>query len=149
MKQKRQQLLRQLIQQQELRSQREVLECLRSEGMETNQATVSRDFGELGINKIDGVYRLPVTPALSSPRSLLWLQSLQVLPAGDNLLVVKTGAGQASLLGLHLDDAGLEGLVGTVAGDDTLFIAVAGREFHESIQTQLEQMVQLQTRKAG
>ena len=74
--------------------------------------------------KVDGAYR---APQLESGQSTL-VDRLTVTPSGDNLIVVRTGPGDAQRAGLHIDRAKLTGVVGTVAGDDTLFVAVRGAD---------------------
>ncbi|MEP7315311.1 MAG: arginine repressor [Sphingomicrobium sp.] len=108
-------------------SQESLSERLRAAGHEVTQATVSRDLEALGATrgKRDGrpAYLLPDTygdPALSR---ILGEWRLSVEPAG-NLLVMRTRPGSAHVVGAALDDAAVEGIAGTIAGDDTLFIAI-------------------------
>jgi transcriptional regulator of arginine metabolism len=111
--------IRQLLAGQAVRRQAELVDLLRREGFRVTQASVSRDLRELGAAKIQGAYRLEplgeVEPDLPGLRHLL--------PAGPHLLVVGTVVGGASRVGLALDTAGWSEVVGTVAGDDTVFVA--------------------------
>jgi transcriptional regulator of arginine metabolism len=126
-KTRRQSRLRTILQQRHPRSQDELASMLRHDGIEATQATLSRDLRELGVLKGPAGYTLPgATTGREGVRRELHEAAaaflLSVQPAG-NLVVLRTGAGQASALALELDRAGLEGIAGTVAGDDTIFIA--------------------------
>ncbi len=85
-----------------------------------NQATVSRELAAIGARKVDGVYTLPAPPALGAPIHQC------VATAGGCLAVLTTEPAFANLLARHIDRAGIEGILGTIAGDDTVFVALAG-----------------------
>lgn len=89
-------------------------------GRRVNQATMSRELQTLGAEKVDGVYRLPLPPELGAP-----VHSF-VVTGGGCLVVVKTDPAFANVIGSAIDNAALAGVVGTVAGDDTVFIATTG-----------------------
>jgi transcriptional regulator of arginine metabolism len=128
-KARRQRAIAELIRSEILHSQEEVAHRLAEIGFVATQATVSRDLVELGAVKVrrDGKtgYALPAdTPA---PRTAKletvirqWVQSIR--PAG-NLLVMKTPPGSAHVVGFAIDQARLDEVVGTICGDDTIFIA--------------------------
>lgn len=103
-----------------------LLEALEKIGVHSNQATLSRDLNRLGVSKVQGVYQLPGAH-----------NSVQIIPAGPNLLVLKTLPGRASALAAEIDAAGLEGLAGTVAGDDTIFLATLNLKTQNYIQKSL------------
>jgi transcriptional regulator of arginine metabolism len=88
-------------------------------GFVVTQASVSRDLEELGITKSNGVYELP-TAASGAIR--YGLKSLS--PAGANLIVGICDPGLASAITVRIDAASIDEIVGTIAGDDTIFIAV-------------------------
>lgn len=127
LKAKRQSRLRDLLAQSFLKSQDEIASALHREGIEATQATLSRDLRELGVLKGPEGYMLPAPGANREParRELQRAVTTYMLSArrASNLVVVRTGAGQASPLALEIDRSGLDGAVGTVAGDDTIFIA--------------------------
>ena len=121
-----------LIRSQRLSSQDELAERLAGLGFKVTQATISRDLEQLEAVKVrrDGAlaYALPDqldAAARAGPRLEAvfrdWVHSVQ--PAG-NLVVIKTPPGSAHLVGVALDRANLPEVVGTICGDDTLFIAV-------------------------
>lgn len=99
---------------------------LRRDGIEATQATLSRDLRELGVLKGPAGYTLPSEGGQRAGgrelREAAAAYLLSVQPAG-NLVVLRTGPGQASALALEVDRCGFDGVVGTVAGDDTIFIA--------------------------
>ena len=106
-------------------SQAELQHLLAERGVEVNQATLSRDLRDLGVVKGKDGYELPTVadlPPESAHHSLWhalvnWL--LEATPA-QNLLVLRTPPGGAQPLALAIDHAALPGIVGTVAGDDTV-----------------------------
>jgi len=121
-KQLRQEKVSLIVRGKGVRNQESLLDELVQEGVQTTQSTLSRDLSELGVFKADGEYRMPhVEPGESSLVDLLDLQW-----AGDHLLVLKTAPGEASIVALTIDREQLEEVVGTVAGDDTIFVAVRG-----------------------
>ena len=113
-----------LIRSRPIASQGELVQALADQGIECAQASISRDLAEMGVVKVDGAYRVP---HLEAGKSSL-VDHMSVEKAGDNLIVIRTGPGHAAAAALAIDKARLTGIVGTVAGDDTIFIAVRGRE---------------------
>ncbi|HYE61275.1 MAG TPA: hypothetical protein VD997_04695 [Phycisphaerales bacterium] len=127
LKSKRQSRLRDLLAQSFLKSQEEIAAALHREGIEATQATLSRDLRELGVLKGPEGYMLPAPgssrePARRELQRAVHTYMLSVKRAG-NLVVIKCGTGQASPLAVEIDRSGLEGAVGSVAGDDTIFVA--------------------------
>jgi len=111
----------------QVKSQDELVRALSRLGHRVTQSSVSRDTRELGLVKVAGKYALsaPARPRASGPPAARVL--LSASPVGANLIVVRTPAGGASLAADFLDHAGRSELVGSLAGDDTIFIAVKGR----------------------
>lgn len=107
-----------------------LLRLLARQGHALTQSTLSRHLKKLQVVKVDGVYRRAERPAPALPRFTL-------AEAPPNLLVLRTEPGFASALALKLDASGLPGFVGTIAGDDTVFIAVDGpghlKPVHEAV----------------
>jgi transcriptional regulator of arginine metabolism len=120
-----------LVQERLLATQGEVVEALREEGIEAVQTTVSRDIHQLGLVKVRGadgrlVYALPGATDLDRLGELttaLRRHALSIEPAGP-LIVVKTPAGYATPLADAIDSAALGDVAGTVAGENTIFVAV-------------------------
>jgi transcriptional regulator of arginine metabolism len=119
-----------LVRQRPLSTQAEVAEALRGEGYEAVQTTVSRDIAQLGLVKLRGEdgrlrYALPGPDDLTRIDELaaaLRRWAVSVEPAGP-FVVLKTPPGYASPLARAIDEAQLPDLAGTVAGDDTIFVA--------------------------
>jgi transcriptional regulator of arginine metabolism len=130
MKFARQGAILRLVNQQKLSTQAELAEALRAEGFDAVQTTVSRDIAQLGLVKVRDdagrlVYALPGAAdldRLSALTTALRRSALTLVPSG-NLLVIKTPPGNAQALARVIDAAGLADITGTVAGDDTIFIA--------------------------
>ena len=118
-KEKRQETLSEIIRSKRIGSQLQIHKELKRLGIHTTQASISRDFVELGVVKIKGIYQLPAIVT----REVLMGEIMEIDTAGDNLIVVKTPPGQASMTALAVDKMKIPGVVGTVAGDDTLFVA--------------------------
>jgi transcriptional regulator of arginine metabolism len=118
MKRKRQESILSIISAKRVATQQELARELARRGIEATQSSVSRDIFELGLTKLNGHYVAP--RAAASDAVLL----VAVATAGDNLIVVKTDTGQAQPAALAIDRANIEEVVGTVAGDDTILIAV-------------------------
>lgn len=130
-KRERQAALLRLVRQQPIRNQNQLVRLLNRRGFSAAQASVSRDVRELGLVKLNGRYvpagrvtaaRRPDGSA-APPDELI----MDVAPVGANLLVVKTPIGAASALAVELDRLALPEVAGTIAGDDTVFVAVHSR----------------------
>lgn len=92
----------------------------RRTGQVVDQSTVSRELSLLGVRKFDGIYRMPAPPSLGAP-----IHDLRVTANGC-LAVVITDPAHASVLGQAVDDSEIEGVIGTIAGDNALFVALSG-----------------------
>lgn len=113
--------IRQIIASQPVKNQEELAQLLTDAGYSCTQSSVSRDLHDLGVVKSDGKYTLKETEIMQR------LGVLSAVPAGPNLLVMKTSVGAAQLVGVQIDQLGLSQIIGTVAGDDTIFIATASQ----------------------
>ena len=138
--------LAQLIRSRAPASQDEVAEQLAGMGYAVTQATVSRDLEQLGAMKVrrEGrlAYALPeATGAPGGSRLALvlrdWARSIAV---AGNLVVIKTPPGSGHLIGVALDEAQLAGIVGTICGDDTIFVATPGASEASRVSAQLDAM---------
>ncbi len=129
-KAQRQQLIVSLIEQQSVTNQPQLVELLADNGLTATQATVSRDLEDLGAVKVrvpggESVYAIPeFAPARVAPEEQLrrvmgeWVA--EVKHSGP-MVVVRTPPGCAHVVASALDRSGMSGLIGTVAGDDTIF----------------------------
>ncbi len=111
-----------LIAAKQISRQEELAGLLEEKGFSVTQSSVSRDLLDLGIGKIHGYYALPKKDASGGGVDAFGLLSLDT--AGDNLIVARCEPGLASAVAVRIDDAGINEIVGTIAGDDTIFIAV-------------------------
>ena len=119
-----------LVQQQPLSTQAEVADALRSLGIETVQATVSRDIAQLGLVKVRNdegrlVYAMPGEHDLHRLDELTGAlrRFMGETVASGTMLVIKTPRGFAVALADAIDDAALPEVAGTIAGDNTVFVA--------------------------
>lgn len=105
-------------------TQNDLVRALRKRGISSTQVSVSRDIAELGLIKVGGVYR-PAAGEGGAVDSELPLRTFvrRVAAAGPHLTVVHCDAGTAPRVGFILDGLAQNGLVGTLAGDDTVFVA--------------------------
>ena len=135
-KARRQQAVPRLIEASEVASQSQLVELLSAEGISATQATVSRDLDDIGAIKIrssagQSVYALPVfapdrVAPLDQLRRVMGEWVADVTHSGS-IVVVRTPPGCAHVVASALDRSGVEGLIGTVAGDDTM-LCVASEE---------------------
>lgn len=118
-KSKRQQKILGLIAAKNISTQEELNELLEQNGIYVNQSSISRDLDELWIVKINGFYSQPQIKNKANTFGLLGLET-----AGDILVVAKCEPGLASGVAVLIDREKIVEIVGTIAGDDTIFIAV-------------------------
>lgn len=109
-------------------SQAELADKLSTRGFRVTQASVSRDLDELGIAKHGGSYELPKAADFVSDFGNVRLDT-----AGDCLIVGKCAPGLASAITVQIDSSGISDIVGTIAGDDTIFVAVRDREAQATV----------------
>ncbi len=123
-------LILDLLRREPVATQAELCEKLARRGVRVTQATVSRDIVELGVIRGPEGYRLPnSTPTPEPPQPSLPLilkEFLRDVRQASNLVIIKTHPGNAHSVAVSLDAEQWPGVVGTVAGDDTIFIAATG-----------------------
>ena len=133
-KSQRQHVLARLLGRQAVSSQAQLVDLLAAEGIVATQATVSRDLEDVGAVKVrdssgDSVYAIPEYPIerVAPPDHLRRVLGEWVVEvtASHNLVVLRTPPGSAHVVGSAVDRASLDGVIGTVAGDDTLFVVAA------------------------
>jgi transcriptional regulator of arginine metabolism len=118
-KRERQQQILSLIRARPVGTQEDLRALLERSGVPATQSSVSRDLEELGVVKHHGHYTLPRTNG-GAARGLLSLDH-----AGETLIVARTVPGLASAVAVEIDAAAIDEIVGTIAGEDTIFIAVS------------------------
>lgn len=144
----RRRLLRRLITGQPIQSQHELVDMLEQAGHFVTQATVSRDLDAIGAVKVrtdDGGLRYEIqheaTPH-GDERDIARIidEFSDSLAVSQNLLVIRTRPGAANVVAGALDRAGFEGLLGTVAGDDTVVVVAAASVGGEGLIHELERI---------
>jgi transcriptional regulator of arginine metabolism len=140
----RQQLIVELAHDGPLPNQQELVKILSRRGYAVTQATLSRDFNELGLVRTSEGYTLPnddVSPVEPAPGvTRIVREFVREVRRAQNLLVIKTTSGSAQPVGLAIDAEGWEEVVGTVAGDDTVLIITPDNKTAKVLQTRLEDM---------
>lgn len=147
MKTQRQSAILDVVEREAVRSQEQLRQRLASRGFDVTQATLSRDIKELGLLKrsSDGAYQ-PSGVDSAAPASALGTLSrtlseyLLSVEAVQQLLVVKTGTGQAQILAVAIDRARLPEIAGTLAGDDTILIIARDPKSAQEIARQLRDL---------
>ncbi|MDR1186298.1 MAG: arginine repressor [Bifidobacteriaceae bacterium] len=153
----RQALIRQIIRDQEIRSQTQLATCLAASGLEVTQATLSRDLVELRADKMrlaDGsrIYALPaeggetaLEAALSHEMLAARLRRLaaELLVSAEgsaNMVVARTPPGAAHFLASAIDQSFFPGVMGTIAGDDTIILVTRDRDGGPQIAARFTQL---------
>ena len=133
MKARRQAVILDLIDREALHSQEELRRRLRQRGFDATQATISRDIADLGLVKRagDGAYQRPGVEAANPETAMVTLERAAVeflrrVERAQQLVVIRTGRGQAQALAEAMDRAQLPEAVGTIAGDDTILVIGRG-----------------------
>jgi len=134
LKQARQKRILNLIRAKPIGTQEDLRAHLERTGVPATQSSVSRDLEELGIVKHHGRYALPHANG-DSTRGLL---SLDV--AGDVLVIAKCLPGRASAVAVEIDDAAIPEIVGTLAGEDTIFIAARDQKSQRAAMKRIWEM---------
>ena len=143
-KQHRHQALLRIVQQQKLATQHDLVRALKGAGFPATQATVSRDIVELGLVKVarDGqhVYAAPTAVASGGGTERL-RKFCEDYPVegrlAGNLVVLRSPPGTANAMAIALDTSELGEIIGTVAGDDTVFVATSTDRHARSLLTRL------------
>ena len=144
--------LRMIISSQELGSQDELLIALKQEGFQLTQATLSRDLKQLKVAKAatmrgNYVYVLPndtMYKRVSTPhsiREMLQVPGFLSINFSGNMGVIKTRPGYASSIAYNIDNNHIDGILGTIAGDDTIFIVIKQNVTTEDIIDALSEVV--------
>ncbi len=141
----RREKIKQIITQTEVNTQSELAKLLTKDGFSVTQATVSRDIKELGLIKEKGKvlnyrYALPETNFLVSEDKVIPLLRAFVtsVVTARNLVVIKTLEGHGSACGMAIDKLSLPGVLGSIAGDDTLLIVAENDETANTVKQKIK-----------
>ena len=146
LKRARQQAIADVVQDRALRTQRELVSALHDKGFRVTQATVSRDITEMGLIKVRvsgaQVYALPSAEAAveqsGEQRLGVLLSDLPIdVRVSGTMLVIRAVPGSAHAIAAALDRAHWKDVLGTIAGDDTLFVACADETALERVRKRL------------
>ena len=140
MKETRQNKIMEIIEKNDVETQEELLEYLNKEGFKVTQATVSRDMREMKLTKVLGDNGKQKYAMLKNFDTNVEQKYKKVLSAGivsvdnaDNLIVIRTVSGMAMAVAAALDNMDIQGLMGCIAGDDTIFAAARNKDFCRQI----------------
>ena len=128
--------LRSVIQESPQTTQQELVKVMKRQGFTVTQASISRDLQALSVRKYGGQYTFESGSTTAQKFIHAAIQSIE--RAGDHLLVVKTIPGAANYVAELIDGRSWDGIVGTVAGDNTFFIAVKDKKSAATIVKRLE-----------
>ncbi len=138
-----------LIKQKEIETQEELADCLKKEGFEVTQATVSRDIRALHLSKIPCGNGKQKYVLLRQEEALMGDKFIRVLKDGfvsmdmaQNILVIKTVSGMAMAVAAALDAIKFKEIVGSIAGDDTIMVAVRTTDETKNLMQKIEKMLE-------
>lgn len=134
-------------------SQEELLQCLKDEGMEVTQATLSRDLKQLKVAKAASMtgryaYVLPNSTVYrrlpennSAIREMMKFTGFVSINFSNNIAVIRTRPGYASSLAYDIDNHNIKEIVGTIAGDDTIMLVLHENVTHEEVRRALHPVI--------
>ncbi|NLV15719.1 MAG: arginine repressor [Syntrophomonadaceae bacterium] len=138
-----------IVTHQQIANQKELCEVLAYRGFDVTQATVSRDIKELNLIKIAGEngyrYAPPdVTPPRSSFERMrrLFAENVVSMDHSENLVVIKTIPGSAHPIASTIDGSGIQEIIGTVAGDDTVVAVIKPIQAVDEILQRFQSMIE-------
>ena len=147
MKTLRQTKILELIKNNSIETQSDLLEMLRKDGFNVTQATVSRDIKEMRLIKVldsSGTYKYAydkVTNTEEMSNSYLFSTAVTSIDYAHNLVVIKTGVGMAQAVCAALDSIQRPGVMGSIAGDDTIFVATRPESASASLVADLKKLI--------
>ena len=147
-KSQRHSLLIEIIRSSDIFTQSDLVHEMEKKGIKCTQTTISRDLAELAVMKVGGHYRLPMDhPEWSPWERAVSENGVSVDSAGENLVVVKTRTGAANSVAIEMDRADLTDVAGTVAGDDTIFVAVRSAASRDRVFSKIQAALRQQIRR--
>jgi transcriptional regulator of arginine metabolism len=126
MKEDRQRAILELVRERPVQTQQELAQALAARGFSATQATISRDVQELGLVRTGRGYRVG-TPVSVASELVLSITQVQFL------VVVRTPPGTANLVARAIDESGLDGIAGTLAGDDTIIVVLGNGDAADNL----------------
>ncbi|HEY2382096.1 MAG TPA: ArgR family transcriptional regulator [Terriglobia bacterium] len=146
MKRQRHKAILDLVRSGEIASQDDLMHGLKSRHINVSQSTLSRDIQELRLAKAGGVYAVvDADPAAMPAAEDSWRRIIREflidVAAAQNIVVVKTGAGHASTVSQALDETGWPEAIGTIAGENTVFIAVRSAKDARKLEHRIRELL--------
>jgi len=144
MKRQRHNAILDLVRSEEIASQEDLMRGLKSRHIDVSQSTLSRDIQALRLAKTGGVYTVvELEPGKASDESTRRIirEFLVDIDVAQNIVVVKTGAGHASTVSQALDEAGWPEAIGTIAGENTIFIAVRSEKDGKKLEHRIRELL--------
>jgi transcriptional regulator of arginine metabolism len=135
-----------------VRNQEELVKALRKHGFDATQSSVSRDLRELGVAKAGDHYIVPAAEDVLAVNHFAAIVNfvVDVRTAGPSLTVVRTTTGTAQSVAVAIDRSNWPEVVGTISGDDTIFIATEGASEQRKLIARLRQIFpNLEAARAG
>lgn len=134
MKRRRQEAILRIVRSEKVATQDELVKTLRKKDIAATQVSISRDIAELGLSKVNGRYHAGDSEASAADPDFpfrAWVK--KALPAGPHLVVLSCEVGTAQRVGIAVDQLAMPDTVGTLAGDDSVFIALANAAANEKL----------------
>jgi transcriptional regulator of arginine metabolism len=146
MKRQRHKAILDLVRGGEIASQEDLILGLKSRQIEVSQSTLSRDIQELRLAKAGGVYAVvegeaPARPQVDESWRRIIREFLVDVAVAQNIVVVKTGPGHASTVSQALDETGWPEAIGTIAGENTVFIAVRSERDGKKLERRIRELL--------
>ena len=148
MKKERQQMIREILENNKIDTQDELIKKLKENGFSATQATMSRDIKELKLTKIsDGIngyyYVFPSTVGVNDINKLNASLTHLILSVNcaQNIIVIKTHAGMAQAVATGIDNIKSDDILGCVAGDDTIFVVITNNDVAQEIGAKIKTMI--------
>lgn len=148
MKKERQQMIREIVENNKIDTQDELIKKLKENGFSATQATMSRDIKELKLTKIsDGIngyyYVFPSTVGVNDINKLNASLTHLILSVNcaQNIIVIKTHAGMAQAVATGIDNIKSDDILGCVAGDDTIFVVITNNDVAQEIGAKIKTMI--------
>ena len=150
MKSTRQAMILQAIEENEIDTQEQLAEVLNRMGIKVTQATISRDIKELRLSKVTTPHGTSKYSTLikkdtekNERHTRIYSESVLSIAPADNLIIVKTLSGSGSAAAELIDNLNWPEIVGTLAGDNTIFVAVQSREKVHSVMQRFQDMLRI------
>ena len=146
MRRLRHKVILELVRERDITSQEDLMRGLKARNIDVSQSTLSRDIQELKLAKTGGHYTAvedaePARPSEESLRRIL-REFVEGVDLAQNIVVVKTGRGHASTVSQALDDAAWPESIGSLAGEDTVFVAARTQRDGKKLQQRLREVLE-------